>query len=120
MFHVAERLMTMSLPAEAVARISQGEFAPARFDEVLTMTRESAVYLKPGIEKLPGMRHYFAAVSPLGSIVHVSLGQRRTSEPDVTAQRNDCFGAQPRRSRRSWIAVAAAQGRRLGASNLRS
>jgi hypothetical protein len=73
MFHVAERLMTMSLPAEAVARISQGEFAPARFDEVLTMTRESAVYLKPGIEKLPGMRHYFAAVSPLGSIVHVSL-----------------------------------------------
>jgi len=37
-----------------------------------TMTRESAVYLKPAIEKLPGMRHYCAAVSPLGSIVHFS------------------------------------------------
>jgi hypothetical protein len=24
-------------------------------------------------EKLPGMRHYFAAVSPLGSVVHVGL-----------------------------------------------
>jgi hypothetical protein len=31
--------MTMSLPAEGVVRISRGEFDPARFDEVLTMTR---------------------------------------------------------------------------------
>jgi hypothetical protein len=37
------------------------------------MTRETAAYLVPAIQRLPGLLHYSAAVSPSGSVVHVSF-----------------------------------------------
>ena len=37
------------------------------------MTRETGEYLIPAIKQLPGMIAYFAAPSPTGSLVHVSL-----------------------------------------------
>jgi hypothetical protein len=37
------------------------------------MTRETGQYLIPAIRQLPGLVEYFAAASPIGSIVHVSI-----------------------------------------------
>lgn len=64
--------MTMSLPPAAVVRVSRGDFDPARFAEVERMTRATGTYLIPAISRLPGLLGYFAAVSPSGSMVHVS------------------------------------------------
>jgi hypothetical protein len=60
-------------PVDAVIRVSQGRFDPARFAEVDRMTRDSGTYLLPAIGRLPGLLNYFAAASPLGSMVHVSI-----------------------------------------------
>jgi hypothetical protein len=65
--------MQATLPASAVVRVSSGSFDPARFAEVERMSQETAKYLIPAISKLPGLISYFAAVSPSGSIVHVSV-----------------------------------------------
>ncbi len=65
--------MTSKLVAGSVVRVSRGTFDPARFAEVERMSRETAAYLVPAIRSLPGMLSYFAAVSPSGSLVHVSI-----------------------------------------------
>ena len=61
---------TQSAP---VVRVSRGDFDPARLAEVDQMARETSAYLVPAIKALPGLVHYFAAVSPTGSMVHVSI-----------------------------------------------
>jgi hypothetical protein len=65
--------MTSVPPSTAVIRVSRGTFDPVRFPEVERMSRETGVYLVPAIRRLPGLIHYFAAVSPKGSIVNVSI-----------------------------------------------
>lgn len=65
--------MTLRLAPGAVVRVSRGTFDPARFAEVEGMSRETAVYLVPAIRRLPGLLDYVAAVSPSGSLVHVSI-----------------------------------------------
>jgi hypothetical protein len=66
--------MTKStLASTAVVRISRGTFDSARFEEVERMTRESGKYLIPALRQLAGLVDYFAAASPTGSIVHVSI-----------------------------------------------
>ena len=65
--------MTSTLASTAVVRVSRGTFDPARFAEVERMTRDTGAYLIPAIGRLAGLLHYFAAASPSGSIVHVSI-----------------------------------------------
>ncbi len=62
-----------SLPDAAVVRVSCGNFDPARFAEVRAMTIATGRYLMPAISRLPGLISYYAAASPSGSIVHVSI-----------------------------------------------
>ena len=73
--------MPIILPPSAVVRVSRGNFDPARFAEVEKMTRDTGEYLIPAIQRLPGVLGYFAATSPSGSMVHVSLW-----ESDAKAQ----------------------------------
>ena len=65
--------MSLTLPPTAVVRVSRGNFDPARFAEVESMTRKTGAYLIPAINRLSGLLHYSAAVSPSGSMVHVSF-----------------------------------------------
>ena len=65
--------MTESLPATAVVRVSRGTFDPGRFAEVDAMNKKVSEYLIPAIKRLPGLIHYYAGVSPEGSIVAVSV-----------------------------------------------
>jgi len=65
--------MSLTLPSTAVVRVSRGNFDPARFAEVELMTRTTSTYLIPAINRLPGLLHYSAAVSPSGLVVHVSF-----------------------------------------------
>ena len=62
-----------TLASTAVVRISSGNFDPARFEEVERMTRETGKFLIPAIRQLPGLVDYYAATSPSGSVVHVSV-----------------------------------------------
>jgi hypothetical protein len=62
-----------TLAPSAVVRVSRGTFDPVRFEDVERMTRESGKYLIPAIRQLPGLVDYFAAASPSGSMVHVSI-----------------------------------------------
>ena len=61
------------LPDAAVVRVSRGNFDPARFAEVRAMTVATGRYLIPAVSKLPGLISYYAAASPDGSMVHVSI-----------------------------------------------
>lgn len=63
----------LTLPGTAVIRISHGTFDPARLAEVEQMARETEKYLVPAIQRLPGLIRYFAALSPTGSYVHISI-----------------------------------------------
>ena len=72
--------MTEQAPSTSVVRVSGGSFDPIRFDEVERMTRETSRYLIPAIKRLPGLISYFAAASPSGSLVHVSVWE---SEDDA-------------------------------------
>lgn len=65
--------MTSKLMPGAVVRVSRANFDPARYAEVERMSRETAAYLIPAIRRLPGLVSYFAALSPSGSMVHVSI-----------------------------------------------
>jgi len=65
--------MESTLPATAVVRVSRGTFDPARFADVERMSQKTGEYLVPAIRKLRGLIHYFAAVSPTGSYIHVSI-----------------------------------------------
>ena len=73
--------MPIILPPSAVVRVSRANFDSARFAEVEKMTRDTGEYLIPAIQRLPGVLGYFAAASPSGSMVHVSLW-----ESDAKAQ----------------------------------
>jgi hypothetical protein len=57
----------------AVIRASPASFDPARFAEVDAMNMRTSEYLIPAIERLPGLIHFYAGVSPEGSAVQVSL-----------------------------------------------
>jgi hypothetical protein len=65
--------MTESLPATAVVRVSRGSFDPSRFAEVDAVNKKVSGYLVPAIQRLPGLIHWYAGVSPEGSIVNVSV-----------------------------------------------
>jgi len=65
--------MTESLPATAVVRVSRGSFDPSRFAEVDAVNTKVSEYLIPAIKRLPGLIHWYAGVSPEGSIVNVSV-----------------------------------------------
>ena len=65
--------MTESLPPTAVVRVSRGSFDPSRLAEVDAMNTKTSGYLIPAIRRLPGLIHFYAGVSPQGSIVHVSV-----------------------------------------------
>ena len=64
---------TGSLPATAVVRVSRGTFDRSRFAEVDAMNMRISKYLTPAIGQLPGLIHWYAGVSPEGSIVNVSV-----------------------------------------------
>lgn len=65
--------MTESLPATAVVRVSRGSFDPGRFAEVDAANTKVSEYLVPAITRLPGLIHWYAGVSPQGSIVNISV-----------------------------------------------
>ena len=65
--------MTESLPPAAVVRVSRGSFDPGRFAEVDAVNTKVSEYLVPAIGRLPGLIHWYAGVSPEGSIVNVSI-----------------------------------------------
>jgi hypothetical protein len=65
--------MTESLPGTAVVRVASGSFDPSRFAEVDAVTNKVSGYLIPAIQQLPGLIHWYAAVSPEGSVVNVSV-----------------------------------------------
>jgi hypothetical protein len=65
--------MTESLPATAVVRVSRGNFDPGRFPEVDAVNTKVSGYLIPAIQRLPGLIHWYAGVSPEGSIVNISV-----------------------------------------------
>ncbi|HTR71522.1 MAG TPA: hypothetical protein VMH41_15005 [Mycobacteriales bacterium] len=65
--------MPESLPATAVLRVSRVVFDPSLFDDVATADKKTWEYLIPAIQRLPGLLHWFAGVSPEGSFVQVSV-----------------------------------------------
>lgn len=65
--------MTESLPATAVVRVSRGNFDAGRFAEVDAANVRVSEYLIPAIKALPGLIHWYAGVSPEGSIMNVSV-----------------------------------------------
>ncbi len=65
--------MAESLPATAVVRVSRANFDPGRFAEVDAMSRKTAEYIIPALRRLPGLIHFYAGVSPKGSVVQVSV-----------------------------------------------
>lgn len=65
--------MAESLPRTAVVRVSRVIFDPGLFDEVATADKKASEYLIPAIQRLPGLLHWFAGVSPEGSFVQVSV-----------------------------------------------
>jgi hypothetical protein len=65
--------MTESLPGTAVDRVSRGTFDPSRFTEVGAANKKVSEYLIPAIQRLPGLIHFYAGVSPEGSYVNASI-----------------------------------------------
>jgi hypothetical protein len=65
--------MTESLPANAVVRVSRVNFDPSLFAEVDALNTKQAEYLIPAIKQLPGLIHWYAGVSPDGSMEQVSV-----------------------------------------------
>lgn len=66
-------MATEPIPPTAVVRISPATFDPARFAEVQEMTMRTGEYLIPAIKALPGLISYYAATSPEGNAIHVSI-----------------------------------------------
>lgn len=65
--------MTESLPPAAIVRVSRATFDPTRFAEVDAMNTKTSQYLIPAINRLPGLIHFYACVSPGGSSIQVSV-----------------------------------------------
>jgi len=62
-----------SLPMTAVVRVSRASFDPSRYAEVEAMSKKTSEYIIPAIRRLPGIIHFYAGVSPKGSVVQVSV-----------------------------------------------
>ncbi|MBP1851424.1 hypothetical protein [Rhizobium halophytocola] len=62
-----------SLPDTAVVRVSRASFEPGQFAAVDAASKKTAEYIIPAIRRLPGLLHFYAGVSPKGSIVQVSI-----------------------------------------------
>jgi hypothetical protein len=65
--------MAESLLATAVVRVSRGNFDPNRFAEVDAVNQKVSEYLIPAIAALPGLIHWYAGVSPEGSVINASI-----------------------------------------------
>ena len=65
--------MAESLPATAVVRASRATFHPSRFAEVDAMNTKTSEYLIPAVRQLPGLLHFYAGVSPDGSMLQLSV-----------------------------------------------
>ncbi|MBU3064339.1 hypothetical protein KO481_22745 [Nocardia sp. NEAU-G5] len=65
--------MTETLPTTAVVRVGLASFDPSKFAEFDALARKQAEYLTPAIGQLPGIRHWYSAVSPDGSYANVSI-----------------------------------------------
>jgi hypothetical protein len=65
--------MTESLPATAVVRASRATFDPSRFAEVEAASMKTSEYLRPAVNRLPGLIHFYAGVSPDGTMLQVSI-----------------------------------------------
>ena len=71
---MAERItVAESLPATAVVRVSRASFDPSRFAEVDAMSKKTSEYIIPALRRLSGLIHFYAGVSPKGSVVQVSV-----------------------------------------------
>lgn len=77
--------MTESLPATAVVRASRATFDPGRFAEVDAMNTKTSEYLIPAVDRLPGLIHFYAGVSPDGSMLQLSVWDSE----EHSAQLND-------------------------------
>lgn len=62
-----------SLPKTAVVRVSRASYDPSRFAEVDAASKKTSEYIIPALRKLPGLIHFYAGISPKGSIVQVSV-----------------------------------------------
>jgi hypothetical protein len=62
-----------TLPTTAVVRVSRASFDPSRFAEVDATSKKTSEYIIPAIRRLPGLLHFYAGVSPKGSIAQVSV-----------------------------------------------
>ena len=65
--------MTESLPTTAVVRVGRVTFDPGLYDVVVAADRKTSEYLIPAIRRLPGLLHWYAGVSPEGSLSQVSI-----------------------------------------------
>lgn len=65
--------MTESLPTTAFVRVGRVTFDPSLYEAVVVADKETSEYLIPAIQRLPGLLHWFAGVSPEGSLTQVSV-----------------------------------------------
>src|ERR1700734_821347 len=65
--------MTESLPAAAVVRVALLSFDPTLITPVDALNTKQAGYLIPAIEQLPGLIHWYAGVSPDGTMAAISV-----------------------------------------------
>ncbi|MBO0852339.1 MAG: hypothetical protein J2P18_01065 [Nocardia sp.] len=65
--------MPESLPTTAVVRVGRVTFDPSLYDAVVSADKKTSEYLIPAIRQLPGLLHWYAAVSPEGSLSQVSI-----------------------------------------------
>jgi hypothetical protein len=68
-----DTIPTEKLPANAVIRVSRGNFDSSQFTKVDTLAQKQAEYLVPAIKQLPGLIHWYTGVSPEGSMTQVSV-----------------------------------------------
>jgi hypothetical protein len=61
------------LPTSTVVRVSRASFDPSRYAEVDAASKKTSEYIIPALRRLPGLIHFYAGVSPKGSIVQVSV-----------------------------------------------
>ncbi|MFI1916901.1 hypothetical protein [Nocardia sp. NPDC020380] len=65
--------MPESLPSTAVVRVGRVTFDPSLYDAVVAADEQTSKYLIPAIQRLPGFLHWYAGVSPDGSLTQVSI-----------------------------------------------
>ena len=66
--------MASSSRSVPVVRVSRGQFAPDRYQEVLELIRASEDALRPALESLRGLIYYHVGVDrETGTVVNVSL-----------------------------------------------